>query len=286
MRRSPLRTKPLLLGLALAGVAGGGYVEATLLGAETTAGWTLARSGDGLRPEETSLVRARRLGAAAEREPTAEAMDRAGRAFLAAGDVEGALSELEAAARLAPGDAARAATADHAVDLALLDRGRGLARVLLAGGLLGLLGLGVGVVRARARRRRLAAWLDGVRGRIEVRVAGRAPADGLARLEPGRGPVSVDVFLAAPAGARRPPRPGPTLLVVFSHAARSRSVRLTPVRDLAQDAARVAVRDETRALLERTPGRWRVQARLDGRLVAESRLDVVRADGRAVLQSA
>lgn len=101
------------------------------------------------------------------------------------------------------------------------------------------------------------------------------------RCEPGDGVVpadthalSVDVFLHAKGAPPRPPRPGPTLALVLSHAASNTTLRLTPVRDVVGDAVRTRLKEGTLARVLAHPGTWRILARLDGRPVVESRLEV------------
>ena len=184
-----------------------------------------------------------------------------------------AARQAELAARLAPGDATYRLAAEDAVDAALLGRLRTPARV--AGGAAALFLLFAAVRSARRRRedRQRARWLDGVEGRMSVSVDGRREQDG-ATLPADAHAVSVDVFLRTKTSARRPPGPGPTLGLVLSHVASNTTLRLTPVRDVHGDAVRKRLKDETLARILEHPGTWRLEARLDGRALADQRLRV------------
>ncbi len=84
--------------------------------------------------------------------------------------------------------------------------------------------------------------------------------------------VVVDVFLQPRTPGHRPPTKGPTLSLVLSHALSSTSLRLTPRRDVTHDAVRVRLKDATLARLLARPGPWRLEARLDDRVLGETRL--------------
>ncbi len=281
--RTLRRSLPPLLGLAaLILVVGGGALGVTLAAAREDAEQALLdRPGDAADPAAgRALAQGRRdeaadrLGDAAAKAPSAEAHDLASLAALAAGRFDDAARDAALAARLVPGDAVRAARTDHLLDLAMMAR---VWPALRVGTLLGLITLLVLGVRARRRalvRRRLASWIHGVRADLAPRVDGRTAA-GPALVMPGDA-LSLDLFFRAKGRPARPPAPGPTLLLVLSHAASSRSIRLTPRRGIRQDAVRTRVREATLGRLLERPGRWRAQALLDGRLVAEAPLEVAR----------
>ena len=160
------------------------------------------------------------------------------------------------------------------MDAALLARSaRRLASLGGARAALVLLGLALGAARRRHRKRHLDRWLDGVRGDLSVSVDGRRET-GSTLLPADARKVSVDVFLRAKPGQPRPPGPGPTLVLVLSQNASNTTLRLTPVRDVRGDAVRTRLKDDTLARVLARPGTWRLEARLDGRAVAEHRLEV------------
>lgn len=190
----------------------------------------------------------------------------------------------QSAARLAPGDARYAAFADDALDAATWADVRGTVRpVASVGAALLALALLVRLGRAaQARRRR--AWLQ----RTEVRVHGSAdgrpgaPGEDLVVL-PGARSVVLDVFVAAPPVPPRGGRHGPTLSLALSHGRDSRTLRLTPVKDLRQDAVRTRLSASTLAEVLARPGRWRVLVALDGHPVAEAGLRIPGPLARAAL---
>jgi hypothetical protein len=59
---------------------------------------------------------------------------------------------------------------------------------------------------------------------------------------------------------------------VLSHGQDSRTVRLTPVKDVRQDAVRVRLSEPTLREVLAHPGRWRVNVALDGRPLAQAGL--------------
>jgi len=212
------------------------------------------------------------LGDRAEVTPTPETRALAAQAATAAGAFDEAARHATFARRLAPGDAARAEAAEDAVDRALLAHWRPPLRVAAAGGLLFLLVAGARSCRSRRRRRRLAAWVSGLDARLSVRADGAPLGDGSA-LAPGARNGAVDVFLR-PRGTGRPPRPGPTLALVLSHAASNTTLRLTPRHDVRADAVRVPLKDATLARILARPGAWRLEARMEGHPVGWTRLAV------------
>jgi hypothetical protein len=211
------------------------------------------------------------LAARAEAAQSCDARRLASLAAASIGAFGEAARQAELAARLAPGDAAARQEAEDAVDAALLGRVRTPARILGGAAVLFLLLAALHAARRRHRGRLRARWLDGVRGRMSVSVDGRREAGG-AWLSSDARVVSVDVFLRAADGPC--PGPGPTLGLVLSHAASSRSLRLTPVRDVQGDAVRTRLKDATLARVLERPGTWRLEARLDGRAIAEHHLEV------------
>jgi hypothetical protein len=62
--------------------------------------------------------------------------------------------------------------------------------------------------------------------------------------------------------------------VFLSQGTAGRSIRLTPRADVRGDAVRFRLRDETLRGLLAWPGRWRVAARADDRLIGEGWVDV------------
>jgi hypothetical protein len=223
---------------------------------------------------------ARRAQDVARAAPDARSHALAAAALAADGDLDGAARHATFAARLAPDDAGLAARAEDALDAAILGRLRPAGRVLGLGAALAALLAGAHAALRRRRRARMGAYLAEVRGRIEVSIDGRRGPGAV--LSPAAGSVRVNVFLRD----RRldvptaPPSPGATLAVVLTHA--SRTVRLPPVRALRTDAASVRLGDDARRALLARPGPWRVQARLDGCVVATTTLPVVRGEAVAV----
>jgi hypothetical protein len=82
----------------------------------------------------------------------------------------------------------------------------------------------------------------------------------------------LDVFLSPPPPGRLGRHAGPTLSLVLSHGQDSRTVRLTPVKDVRQEAVRVRLSEKTLEEVLAHPGRWRVNAALDGRSLAQAGL--------------
>lgn len=182
------------------------------------------------------------------------------------------------ASRLAPGDGDLAALAERALDHATWARARAVARPLgaIAGGLVALALLAAALRRAaRAGRRR---WIRQLGVRVTGAADGQPAAEGAPLcLAPQAAQAHLDVFLCAPPGRCRSRCVGPTLAVALSHADASRTVRLTPVKDVRQDAVRVRLSAPTLALLKAYPGLWRVMVTLDGSAVAQAAIRVLEA---------
>jgi hypothetical protein len=207
-----------------------------------------------------TAIAARFFAQHAETLPTSASLRVAGLSAAATGDLESGARHATLAARLAPGDEALAREASSALDGALLARARGPSWAAIGLGAVTLLFLGGRRRHHVCRRRAREAYVDHLEGHLVVR-GGRV--DVLLSPRPGATPLPA-------------PSPGPTLALVLSNPSVSRSVRLTPRRDVREDAVRFHLRPDTLAAMEAHPGPWRVQARLDGRLVAEARL--ARAD--------
>ncbi|MGE0192499.1 MAG: hypothetical protein AB7T63_10720 [Planctomycetota bacterium] len=202
-----------------------------------------------------------RLEALAAESPSPEAHTAASIAWQALGDEAAAVRHAELAARLAPGDADVIARRDRIVDLALVGRMRSRVKPFAWFSGLALAFLGV---RGLMRRLR-----DGARRRSTRALVVRAAvvADG-ERLAPGAtlpdtDDMAVDVFIEGLRTTSRPGR-GPRLELVFSHAGGSRTVRLTPLKDVRHAATRIPLGESARASLLATPGTWRLHASLDG----------------------
>lgn len=262
-RRSPLRWLGALTAVLL--LVGGLALEGALIHARDGAQRRLGRR----IPDVQRVLRD------VEGAPTAEGHHAVSELALAHGAFGPAARHARFAAALSPGDAAAAARAERALDMAALARLRPAARTL---GLLGGLWLAVTVVGALRRRRaarRRRAWVEHHDVALTTSVDGRAfPAHSAARVAPGAALVAIDAFLHRRGPPVRQPRPGPTLSIVLSHAEAGRSIRLTPMHDVRGAAARVRLRPETLEALRDVPGTWRVQARLDGGAVAETELEV------------
>jgi hypothetical protein len=244
--------------LAVLLVVAGAAVEAASWGPSRNARGAALRAL-GTRP---TADEARALAVAAEAKPTAETWTHASLAAAARGDLEAAARGAVLAARLAPGDTALARRADEMLDATALARLRVPGRIALGAGLLVLLVRGHRARRRHRRERARSEWAHHLEGRLSVTLAGPTPF--------------VDLFLTPrPCHRPMPPPPeGGTLAVVLSSSSESRTVRLPPVRGVREDAVRIRLSDATvREVLSR-PGRWRVQARLDGRLVGQTTLDV------------
>lgn len=212
------------------------------------------------------------LAARAEAVQTPDARHLASLAAASAGSFGEAARQAELAARLAPGDAAARSAAEDAMDTALLARVRTPARIAGGTSILVLLLAAVRGARRRRRRRQLEQWLDGVEGRMSVSVDGRRDPTS-PTVAPDTRAITVDVFLRAKR-PRRPASTGPTMALVLSHAASSTTLRLTPVRDVRGDAVRTRLKDATLTRVLARPGTWRLEARLDGRAIAERRMEV------------
>jgi hypothetical protein len=201
------------------------------------------------------------LAAKADAKPSAETYRAASLAAGARGDLEGAARFALLAQRVAPSPENDRA-AERALDGAVYERLRptGDAFLLAGGAVLLLAGF---AARARARRRRARTlYATHLEGTLAVRPFGPSPA--------------IDLFLRPRGGyvPRVAPSPGPSLSVVLSCSHASRSIRLPTRHDVREDAVRVRLSDTTLRELASHPGTWRAQARLDGRLVAETRVEV------------
>lgn len=304
MKSHPHRLCSIAIVLACgAALVGGLALETTLAHATTkaraTLPETLARAphetggevDDGALLEDATRLARRRdyAGAAAilairtENTPSSASHSLAARGAAAAGRFDEAARHAAFAARLAPADDGAVEVAQHQVDLTLLHRVRPATRVLAGVGAVLLFAVLWGARRRARRGRRLAAWLDGLESRMTVLVDGqRMSGDRTFVVRPDAASVAVDLFLRAGGACRRPPRPGPTLSLVLSHAASNLTLRLTPRRDVRDDAVRIRFRDETLARLLARAGTWRLVARLDGQRVGEASIEVApRAPERA-----
>lgn len=179
----------------------------------------------------------------------------------------------ERAAALQPDDPRVQALAERLIDEATWGEVRELTRpaAAVAGGLLALALLAA--LHRRGRRRARRRWVAGLEVTLAGTSDGRAAPPGVPI--PVAAPVAdvaLDVFLRAPVGVSRPACVGPTLALVLSHARESHSVRLTPIRDLRQEAVRVRLSPETLSRVRSRPGPWRALALLDGQPVAEALL--------------
>lgn len=233
---------------------------------------------DLLRAVRDALVRqefdapAQMLAARAEAVQTPETRRLASLAAAATGAFGDAARQAELAARLAPGNVDTRVAAEDAVDAALLGRMRTPTRLVGGAALLFLVVAAVRGARRRRERQLLERWLDGIAGRMSISVDGRRGPEG-STVPADTNAISVDVFLRAK-NAHRPPGPGPTMALVLSHASSNTTLRLTPVRDVRGDAVRTRLKDGTLARVLERPGTWRIQARLDGRALAEQRLEI------------
>jgi hypothetical protein len=239
---------------------------------ETEAGrlaWELA-SRDTARRRDASAAWI--LSAHAEAHPSALTWRLASLALTWDGERERAAAKAAArATRLAPGDPALAAGEEAAVDALLWAEMREASRpaAAIAGVVLALAFFGWLGRRVHARRRR--EWIDAIRARLVVNADGSPVHAGAQPLvTPDTRGLALDVFLDG--AGPMPARDGPTLSVVLSHGRESRIVRLTPVKDVRQDALRVRLSDTTLAEVRAHPGRWRVSVALDGRHVGEAAL--------------
>ncbi len=287
-------TKPFAF-LALLTVVGGLVVEIHIRGEERKARASLGgaiRNAD--LPDtageqiQVDLNAARRLARCGDVSAAATHLDRissqaptftthglASLAHRAAGNGEQAARHAQFAAQLAPDDKRVVAFAEQALTLAMFDAVRPYARVFGGISLAFLLVLffrrGARRHQERARRR----FVDGIAGRVRFSVDGQR-----ARTRPTVAPdsdrLAVDIFLSGRYGMSCPRRPhrGLSLHITASNASASRTVRLTPVKDVSSDAVRVMVKPETLARLKKHAGRWRFQVALDDRTIAVGHLDV------------
>jgi hypothetical protein len=289
--RHSRKTRVVVTTAAALVLLGGLALEGTLVHATRDARADLpqavARAARGGGPADAlpGLVEARAYGevadalsSRAEAVPTPASRTLAAHAATAAGRHRDAARHAAFAARLRPDDEATDRQARDTANLALLGRLRPFARVLAAAGVLVLAFGMLRGVRRRCRRRRMRRWLAGLAGHVAVGVDGRTFSSSsvdVATVPPDTQSVVVDVFLRGRRPRRRPPRPGPTLAVVLSHAGSSLTLRLRPRHDVREDAVRIRLTDETLSRLLGAPGTWRLAAHLGGRLVSETALDVL-----------
>ncbi len=197
-------------------------------------------------------------------------------AYRAAGHGDAATRHMQFAARLAPDDKRLATQAERSLDLALFDRARPYARVAITGCGALLFVFLLGGLGRRRRDGRMRKYLDNVSARLKLVVDDRGAADA-GIFAPEDETLIIDLFLKGRYGIRpnSPPRRGPTLHLACSNATSNRTVRITPVRNVRNDAVRVHVKPETLRRLRAHPGRWRIQATLGDRRVAIAELTVL-----------
>ena len=216
---------------------------------------------------------AQRLYEHAEQHPSAQAWRAASLALTWDGDREHkAALAARRAARLAPHDPGMAALEAEALDAATWAEVREVTRpVAWVGASLLMLGL-MGWLARRARARRRRAWVAGASVRVVPSADGRQGPGTELLVPQGTESLVLDVFLSPPPAGRIGRCHGPTLALVLSHGQDSRTVRLTPVKDVCQDAVRVRLSEPTLREVLAHPGRWRVNAALDGRPLAQAGL--------------
>ncbi|MDA1196105.1 MAG: hypothetical protein O2894_13120, partial [Planctomycetota bacterium] len=189
-------------------------------------------------------------------------------AWLAADRGEVAARHAQLAARLEPDNAALAATAEQAVDLALAYRLRPLTRPagVFSAFLLGLMLLGA--LGKRRERRRTRAYLDSLGVRVGVWADGEQLGSPFS-VAPRTENLTVDLFFRGRHGMACPRRPAqmPTVHIAFSSPGSNRTMRLRPVRDVTESAIRVPVSPETLQRLLAQPGAWRLHVRVGERPV-------------------
>jgi hypothetical protein len=223
------------------------------------------------------------LEALATRSPSPEAWAATALAYTWSRAESLAARAARAAERLAPGDARFTALMEDALDAATLEEVREVTRPFLALGGIILFLASLGWLRRRALARRREAWLARAQVRVVGSADGRTASPGEDLLVPRNAQsVSLDVFLSAPPAPRSCGRHGPTLSVVLSHGQESRALRLTPVKDVREDAVRVRLSAATLMEVAARAGRWRVTVALDGRPVAETGLLVPAASPQPV----
>lgn len=224
------------------------------------------------------LEAARGLDRIAGQVPTPSFHALAARAYRAAGDARTAARHWQLAASLAPEDEQLASAARASIDRALLAGLLPGARIGLGLAALWFVFLFVHRGHARARERRTREWLEQLRGRLSFSVDGTS---GVSRpvLHPDTESLAIDLFLSGRYGFALPtaPRWGSTLTLSLSHAGSSRTVRLTPVRNVRSDAVRVPLKDTSLDQVIDRAGTWRVTARLGDRVVALGDLTVTHA---------
>jgi hypothetical protein len=206
----------------------------------------------------------------AEAQPSARAWHLASLALTWDGERErSAARAATRAAKLSPGDLALLAAEESAVDALVWAEMREVSRPVSAVAVVVLVLACAGWLARRVHARRRRGWIDRVRARLVVNADGSpARAGGDPVVTPDTRGLALDIFLDG--AGEVPARQGPTLAVVLSHGRESRIVRLTPVKDVRQDALRVRLSDATLAEVLAHPGRWRVTVALDGRHVGEA----------------
>jgi hypothetical protein len=211
----------------------------------------------------------------AEKHPSAHAWHLASLALTWDGERERAAARAASrAARLSPADSALARAEDAAIDALTWAEIREVSRPAgaVAGGVV-VLGL-LGWLGRRAHARYRCRWIDGLRARVVAAADGQPATTGSdLAVVPGTQSLAFDVFLdgAGPLPARH----GPTLSVVLSHRQDSRTIRLTPVKDVRQDALRVRLSETSLGEVLAHAGPWRVSVALDGKHVGETGLLVL-----------
>ncbi len=189
-------------------------------------------------------------------------------AWLAADRGESAARHAQLAVRLDPENAAVAALAERAVDVAVAYKLRPYTRPLgLFGTMLFLVAVTAAFARRRERKQR-ERFLASISARVHMW------ADGDQLRHPFQIPASterltLDVFLSGRYGMATPRRPAnaPTLHLAFSSAGSNQTIRLRPVKDITDNAIRVPVSEDTLARLLERPGAWRLHVRLGERPV-------------------
>lgn len=197
--------------------------------------------------------------------PSPEAHRATALAWHAAGDALRAARHAELAWRLDPTNAALGSLRERTLNASVLARLSRQARPFVLGGALVLVVLLLRRGRRRRHARRRRRWLDGLSADVHVVADGRRLAHG--EPLPATDDVAIDVFLRGRHGLARPPCDprGARLGLVLSHAGASRTLRLTPVDGIRQDAIRVPLKDSTLDALRAEPGAWRLHVQLDDR---------------------
>ncbi len=214
------------------------------------------------------LESARSLETILAEAPTHELHTAAAYAFMAADRGTEAARHAQLAARLAPEEASSLALAERTVDLALAHRLRPLSRPAGVFGALLLLGTMAGAFARRRERKHLERFLSGIRARVSLWADGNQLRHPLA-IPAGTERLTLDVFLRGQHGMAcpRPPAHAPSLHLAFSSPGSNQTIRLRPVKELAGEAVRVPVSEETLGKLQARPGPWRLHVRLGDRPV-------------------